>query len=551
MKKIIINSVEIYDFKGIIYKKKDFKDGRNIIKAPNGWGKTTIAEAIVFTMTGKGLFDEKINNEPITKNGKIKEDYIQKIILDLNINDDNFKIIKVIKRNKVTEMTINDKPYEKVSDFKAKIEEIIGLTESEITLLSNPKLFNNQTSKESRQYIINVVDKKKDISYINEMEVVNKDYLTIVVENLNKDIDLATQIDLKEKDIKLVKQDIRDIDTRISSNQENLKNITGNIEVKDISLIKKEKTQLAKQLSKAQEFNENINSQINERERLNKQLDANKQNIKSNNEKIDTLTIQKESKVKQLDKIKLEFEKVNAKEHLTKCNFCGSEITEDNVIAKGHKDKVLDELESNAKQFNKDVKELEKQISQLELDNKDIKSDNEIIIATLKKYAFIESKIDTVELQKKYNKVLATISSQDAINVINETIHKSEKARLEKKQELDKLEEELMIIKKAYRIKTQAIEDKINKKLKGVKVKLFNELKNGNIKDIFTIVKDGIDFSRMNNALQTNCGIELLNFIHKAIKVQPPIFIDNAESINKLQETTAQTIELYVSEREE
>lgn len=551
MKKIIINFVEIYDFKGIIYKKKDFKDGRNMIKAPNGWGKTTIAEAIVFTMTGKGLFDEKINNEPITKNGKIKEDYIQKIILDLNINDDNFKIIKVIKRNKVTEMTINDKPYEKVSDFKTKIEDIIGLTESEIALLSNPKLFNNQTSKESRQYIINVVDKKKDISYIDEMEVVNKDYLTIVIENLNKDIDLATQIDLKEKDIKLVKQDIRDIDTRISSNQENLKNITGNIEVKDISLIKKEKTQLAKQLSKAQEFNENINSQINERERLNKQLDANKQNIKSNNEKIDTLTIQKESKVKQLDKIKLEFEKVNAKEHLTKCNFCGSEITEDNVIAKGHKDKVLDELESNAKQFNKDVKELEKQISQLELDNKDIKSDNEIIIATLKKYAFIESKIDTVELQKKYNKVLATISSQDAINVINETIHKSEKTRLEKKQELDKLEEELMIIKKAYRIKTQAIEDKINKKLKGVKVKLFNELKNGNIKDIFTIVKDGIDFSRMNNALQTNCGIELLNFIHKAIKVQPPIFIDNAESINKLQETTAQTIELYVSEREE
>ena len=102
------------------------------------------------------------------------------------------------------------------------------------------------------------------------------------------------------------------------------------------------------------------------------------------------------------------------------------------------------------------------------------------------------------------------------------------------------------------RAKAQMLDDKINHRFKTLRFRLFTEQQNGGIADdceaLVPCVSGLVPFKSANNAARINAGLELIDTLADHYGVQLPVFIDNAESITRIQRTDTQVIRLVVSE---
>ena len=114
--------------------------------------------------------------------------------------------------------------------------------------------------------------------------------------------------------------------------------------------------------------------------------------------------------------------------------------------------------------------------------------------------------------------------------------------------ELAKLEKTEFLIQEFEYKEIEMMEEKISKKYKGVKFKMFNRLINGGTEPTCEILINGVPFNSANNAAKINTGILIANTHSEHYGVSAPIFIDNAEAVNKVQKSKSQLIKLYVIE---
>lgn len=99
------------------------------------------------------------------------------------------------------------------------------------------------------------------------------------------------------------------------------------------------------------------------------------------------------------------------------------------------------------------------------------------------------------------------------------------------------------------------LDEKINSVFKNVRFQLFVDQINGGIKEDCEVLvpSEGgrlVPFSLANNAGRINAGLEIVDTLAKHFKFSMPIFIDNAESVTRLYDTTSQIIRLVVSEQD-
>ena len=117
--------------------------------------------------------------------------------------------------------------------------------------------------------------------------------------------------------------------------------------------------------------------------------------------------------------------------------------------------------------------------------------------------------------------------------------------------EYEALEKELFLTETFIRRKVELLEDSINSRFKLARFKLFAEQINGGLSECCEILYQGVPFDRaLNSAARVNVGIDIINTLSDYFKFRGPVFIDNAESVNTLAETTTQVIALYVSEHD-
>ena len=83
-----------------------------------------------------------------------------------------------------------------------------------------------------------------------------------------------------------------------------------------------------------------------------------------------------------------------------------------------------------------------------------------------------------------------------------------------------------------------------------VKFKMFEQQINGGEVETCEAMVNGVPYSDLNNAMKINAGLDIINAICKSEDITAPIFIDNAESVNKLLTTQSQMIRLVVTEDE-
>ncbi|HSW35481.1 MAG TPA: hypothetical protein VLH18_02645, partial [Candidatus Limnocylindrales bacterium] len=137
--------------------------------------------------------------------------------------------------------------------------------------------------------------------------------------------------------------------------------------------------------------------------------------------------------------------------------------------------------------------------------------------------------------------------------------HKQVQLRIEhlKKQEKDlskefeQLENELFLTEQFIRTKVCLLEEKINSKFKMARFKLFDVQVNGAVAECCETLYKGIPYSSgLNKGHQVIVGLDIINTLSEFCHINAPIFIDNAESVTDLIETSGQQIRLIVSKKD-
>ena len=284
------------------------------------------------------------------------------------------------------------------------------------------------------------------------------------------------------------------------------------------------------------------------------------------------------------------------------CAMCGQKLPADQIAAAREKeDKArtdynskkatrLDQMNVQGKQLKSDLtanKEniilYENQISTLEKSIADIE---QIIADKRQEYkALSENKVESSpaiesleakKLKLQQQIIDAESTAQVTINALNEkvTAKQSEINSLEEKLALIKTNErthdrikelerqqkdnakryeelsgQLFMAEEFTKTRVKLLEDKVADKFKLTQFKLFADQINGGITECCEPMHDGKPYKALNNAMQYNIGLDIIRTLDAHYNFYPPIFIDNAESITKLNtDIDAQIIRLIVSE---
>lgn len=192
---------------------------------------------------------------------------------------------------------------------------------------------------------------------------------------------------------------------------------------------------------------------------------------------------------------------------------------------------------------NQEYNRLVNQKQQLEADIKELETSNQEAVSEIQKeiddlnssIAALERSIAQVEQYKR---------GQLRINQLA-----AEEKDLAK--EFEKLEHELYLTEEFTRAKVRLMDQKINARFKMARFKMFKEQVNGGLADCCEVTYEGVPYATsLNNAARINVGLDIINTLSEHYGFAAPIFIDNAESVTDLIETTGQQIRLVVSKQD-
>lgn len=158
------------------------------------------------------------------------------------------------------------------------------------------------------------------------------------------------------------------------------------------------------------------------------------------------------------------------------------------------------------------------------------------------------------ELQSRIREVIAEAEKQRSI-LGNKMLLEYSTSRIAELQEsarkaaaaLEAVDNMLYLIEEYTRYKTQYVEDSINSMFRVAKFRLFREQANGGVEDRCDVVCENVDYINLNNGAKINIGVDIINTLSVAYGVNIPLFVDNAESVTRLEHSNSQIIRLVVS----
>ena len=161
------------------------------------------------------------------------------------------------------------------------------------------------------------------------------------------------------------------------------------------------------------------------------------------------------------------------------------------------------------------------------------------------------------KLRDEKTEIQTAIQDQQAI-ISKESLLEYSRSRVEQLREdaknaaaaLEAIEKMLFLMDEYSRYKTRFVEDSINGLFRIARFRLFREQANGGVEDRCDVVYDGVPYISVNNGMKINLGIDIINTLSMAYGVRVPLFVDNAESVTKLETCGSQIIRLVVSEND-
>lgn len=496
----------------------------------------------------------------------------------------------------------------KLKDFTKRIETLI--TNEQFKLLSNPFHFNvNLKTKEKRALILSlinnvtdeeIIDKNTNLEplkeflktyKVDEVLAMNKDKRSLINKRLEvlpvkinerydskKELDFDT-LEFKKKNlsgtIDKIDKDLANQDNTaaLKDKQQKLRDLT----IEQENIIADVEKQNRENKRNYEEVVEDRNKDI---DFYNKKIKEAEQNISNIEKQIENITNQKAEYAKEWEEIangKIDFDVEDT------CPTCGQQLPTENIEEQRNliKSNKLERIGKLGKKCNEDIAMHERDLSGLEHQVEHYKKEleqiekaipvepTEVIIpqayhditeeiteleAEIKEFN-VSDNTESIEKKKELQQELEEINSQLAFKEVNKIAdEKIAEYEAEQKKLLAELEEADRIINlcdQFTKTKVDYISTDINNMFKLVKFKLFETQINGGINEVCEATVDNVPFNDLNNAMKINAGIDIINTLSKHYGIKTPIFIDNAESVNKLEETDSQVIRLIVSKDKE
>jgi chromosome segregation ATPase len=153
-------------------------------------------------------------------------------------------------------------------------------------------------------------------------------------------------------------------------------------------------------------------------------------------------------------------------------------------------------------------------------------------------------------LRGKISEKMGVISTQNLLEYSRKRVEELRQDAKNAAECLEAIEKMLYLMDEYSRYKTRFVEDSINGLFRIARFRLFREQANGGVEDRCDVVYDGIPYISVNNGMKINLGIDIINTLSTAYGVRVPLFVDNAESVTKLEKCGSQIIRLVVSEND-
>lgn len=113
-------------------------------------------------------------------------------------------------------------------------------------------------------------------------------------------------------------------------------------------------------------------------------------------------------------------------------------------------------------------------------------------------------------------------------------------------RELAATEHLLELTEEFVRFKARFAEDSVNGMFRLARFRLFRECANGSLEERCDVVYRGVPYLGLNLGARVNIGIDIINTLSEFYGVTVPLFIDNAESVTRLEAYRGQVICLTV-----
>ena len=419
----------------------DFSNGINLIRAPNGSGKSTILDALNFVLFGKPFRNIKLNRliNRINEKNLVTE-------IEFNIGFDKWKIVRGLKPT-VFEIYKNDQVLDKLSSKKlnqAEIDKLLGINQKLFknivgVAVTNNKPFLSMPIWEKRELIENIFN----IDVLAEMskEVKRRKTLEQSEEKLK-----ITESSALEKQINDNKKYITDMTQYIANFNTNNENDKANV----ISRIDELKNIISKNQKNIKVATDKI-IELQEKTKVEPDTNAYSKTIKS----LGVSENEKKRIQKTLDQLK----------DNPLCPMCGSELSGEH--AKKHIKELIEEID---RLTNTVIPKL--------------KAEEDAYKALKKEYDANIAMIRNIEMRKSQEE-LSLKNSNGEINQCNKKLEEIDKRQCpfnldEYKEKVKTLNEQLDELKKVIKGLTHQIE--IDKELidilgdDGIKVYFFRKL---------------------------------------------------------------------------
>lgn len=196
------------------------------------------------------------------------------------------------------------------------------------------------------------------------------------------------------------------------------------------------------------------------------------------------------------------------------------------------------EIETNDQvliQIKNDITELQNQLGAIREPEGDAQADNS------------EAQAEKVKISGEIDAINQRLGHRSILERADKEIKELEDQRdnlNEKVAELEKWEFDCLQFQKA---KDDELLRRINGLFKIVSFSFVSSQLNGGEKLTCVCTVNGTPYPDVNNAGKINAGLDIINAICKAKGVNAPIFVDNAESVNNVLETSSQKILLCVT----
>ena len=196
----------------------------------------------------------------------------------------------------------------------------------------------------------------------------------------------------------------------------------------------------------------------------------------------------------------------------------------------------IEKNDANIIQFTNDITELQNQLESIQdpadgqekVDNSEAKADKERITGEIDT---INQRLGQKSILERANKEIKELEDQrDNLNT--------------EVADLEKWEFDCLQFQKA---KDNELLRRINGMFKVVSFSFVSSQLNGGEKITCVCTVNGTHYPDVNNAGKINAGLDIINAICKSQGVNAPIFVDNAESVNNVLETSSQKILLCVT----